>query len=55
MGRPFFDGSYVAVEGWTKMIDGGDEVSVPGCPLQLETSGGISATGTRRRHLANCT
>jgi hypothetical protein len=33
MGRPLVDGSRVAVEWWTTMIDGGEEVTLPGCLL----------------------
>jgi ketosteroid isomerase-like protein len=33
MGRPFVDGSRVAVEWWTTMIDDGEEVTLPGCLL----------------------
>ena len=33
MGRPFVDGSRVAVEWWTTMISEGEEVTLPGCLL----------------------
>jgi hypothetical protein len=33
MGRPFVDGSRVAVEFWTNMKVDGDEVTLPGCLL----------------------
>ena len=33
MGSPFVDGSRVAVEFWTMMEVGGDEVTLPGCLL----------------------
>jgi limonene-1,2-epoxide hydrolase len=33
MGRPFVDGDRVAVEWWTTLIDGGEEVTLPGCLL----------------------
>lgn len=33
MGRPFVDGSRVAVEWWTTMIDGAEAVTLPGCLL----------------------
>jgi SnoaL-like domain len=33
MGRPFVDGSRVAVEFWTTMRVSGDEVTLPGCLL----------------------
>ena len=32
-GRPFVDGSRVAVEWWTTMIDDDEEVTLPGCLL----------------------
>ncbi len=32
MGHPFVDGSRVAVEWWTTMIDEGETVTLPGCP-----------------------
>lgn len=33
MGRPFVDGKRVAVEFWTNMKVGGDDVTLPGCLL----------------------
>jgi limonene-1,2-epoxide hydrolase len=33
MGRPFVDGSRVAVEWWTTMIDDAEAVTLPGCLL----------------------
>lgn len=33
LGRPFADGQPVAVEWWTTMISGGEEVTLPGCLL----------------------
>jgi limonene-1,2-epoxide hydrolase len=33
MGRPYVDGSRVAVEWWTTMFDGGEAVTLPGCLL----------------------
>ena len=33
MGTPFEDGSRVAVEWWTTMIDDGEPVTLPGCLL----------------------
>ena len=33
MGRPFVDGDRVAVEWWTTMVSGGEEVTLPGCLL----------------------
>ena len=33
MGRPFADGNRVAVEFWTNMKNGGDEVTLAGCLL----------------------
>lgn len=33
MGRPFVDGRRVAVEFWTNMKVGGDDVTLPGCLL----------------------
>jgi ketosteroid isomerase-like protein len=33
MGRPFIDGSRVAVEWWTTMIEDGEAVTLPGCLL----------------------
>ncbi len=33
MGRPFIDGSRVAVEFWTTMRVSGDQVTLPGCLL----------------------
>jgi limonene-1,2-epoxide hydrolase len=33
MGRPFIDGSRVAVEFWTTMRIAGDQVTLPGCLL----------------------
>src|SRR5262245_17277455 len=33
MGRPFVDGSRVAVEWWTTMESEGQEVTLPGCLL----------------------
>jgi ketosteroid isomerase-like protein len=33
MGRPYADGSRVAVEWWTTMIDEGETVTLPGCLL----------------------
>jgi hypothetical protein len=33
MGRPFVDGSRVAVEFWTTMRVEGEEVTLPGCLL----------------------
>jgi hypothetical protein len=43
MGRPFVDGSRVAVEWWTTMIEGGQEVTLPGCLLlRLDADGRCS-------------
>jgi hypothetical protein len=43
MGRPFVDGSRVAVEWWTTMVSEGEEVTLPGCLLlQLEPDGRCS-------------
>jgi ketosteroid isomerase-like protein len=43
MGRPFVDGSRVAVEWWTTMIDDGEAVTLPGCLLlRLEEDGHCS-------------
>jgi hypothetical protein len=33
MGTPFIERDRVAVEWWTTMIGGGDEVTLPGCLL----------------------
>lgn len=33
MGRPFVDGSRIAVEWWTTMIEDGEAVTLPGCLL----------------------
>jgi SnoaL-like domain len=33
MGRPFVDGSRVAVEWWTTMVEDDEEVTLPGCLL----------------------
>jgi ketosteroid isomerase-like protein len=33
MGRPFVDGTRVAVEWWATMASGGEEVTLPGCLL----------------------
>lgn len=33
MGRPFVDGDRVAVEWWTEMTSGGEDVTLPGCLL----------------------
>ena len=33
MGTPFIDGDRVAVEWWTTMTDGGEEVTLPSCLL----------------------
>lgn len=43
MGRPFVDGSRVAVEWWTTMVSGGEEVTLPGCLLlRIEPDGRCS-------------
>ncbi len=42
-GRPIIEGSRVAVEWWTTMIDEGEEVTLPGCLLlQFEPDGRCS-------------
>jgi hypothetical protein len=33
MGAPLVDGPFVAVEWWTTMLDGDEEVTLPGCLL----------------------
>jgi len=43
MGRPFVDGSRVAVEWWTTMSDDGEDVTLPGCLLlRFEADGRCS-------------
>jgi hypothetical protein len=43
MGRPFVDGSRVAVEWWTTMVSEGEEVTLPGSLLlRLEPDGHCS-------------
>ncbi len=43
MGRPFPDGDRVAVEWWTTMESGGEEVTLPGClVLRFEADGRCS-------------
>jgi ketosteroid isomerase-like protein len=43
MGRPFIDGSRVAVEWWTTMIEDGEAVTLPGCLLlRFEADGRCS-------------
>jgi SnoaL-like domain len=43
MGRPFVDGSRVAVEWWTTMIEEREAVTLPGCVLlRFETDGRCS-------------
>jgi ketosteroid isomerase-like protein len=43
MGRPFVDGDRVAVEWWTTMVSGGEEVTLPGCLLlRFEADGRCS-------------
>jgi hypothetical protein len=43
MGRPSVDGSRVAVEWWTTMVDEGEAVNLPGCLLlHFETDGHCS-------------
>jgi hypothetical protein len=40
MGRPFADGSRVAVEWWTTMVSEGEVVTLPGCLLlRFESDG----------------
>lgn len=41
MGRPFESGDRVAVEFWTNMTVGGDEVTLPGCLLLDFDSDGL--------------
>jgi hypothetical protein len=43
MGRPFVDGSRVAVEWWTTMVSEGEQVTLPGCLLlRFESDGRCS-------------
>jgi hypothetical protein len=43
MGRPFIDGSRVAVEWWTTMVESGEAVTLPGCLLlRFEADGRCS-------------
>jgi ketosteroid isomerase-like protein len=43
MGQPFVDGDRVAVEWWTTMVSGGEEVTLPGCLLlRFEADGRCS-------------
>jgi hypothetical protein len=51
MGRPFVDGSRVAVEWWTTMVDDGDEVTLPGCLLLTFEADGRDAPATRLDNL----
>ncbi len=46
LGRPLIDGDRVAVEWWTTMRDGGDELTLPGC-LLLHFSGDGQCTSLR--------
>jgi hypothetical protein len=44
MGRPFGEGSRVAVEWWTTMVNEGGPVSLPGCLLlEFESDGRCSS------------
>jgi hypothetical protein len=42
MGRPFVEGSGVAVEWWTTMIEDGEAVTLPGCLLLRFAADGCS-------------